>query len=193
METNEMSEPANTELAKFHALLDRTNKEKPDRKDVKALRALLQRNPGIWREVGSLAVQNRLKLVKDVHITTAAAELIHASMETMAQELGYDNASILEQMLIDQLLLAWLRLNLWEYQLTEMETQGMTLTKADFWERRISAAQRRFLRACETLARVRRLARNLPALQVNINAPNGQQVNIAGDYTKSVEDEQAGP
>lgn len=188
-----MSEPTKTELAEFHALLDRTNKEKPDRKDVKALRAVLQRNPGIWREVGSLAAQNRSKLIKDTHITTAAAELIHASMETMAQELGYDNASILEQMLIDQLLLAWLRLNLWEYQLTEMETQGITLTKADFWERRISAAQRRFLRACETLARVRRLARNVPALQVNINAPNGQQVNIAGDYTKSVEGEQAGP
>lgn len=179
-----MSKPTNSELAEFHALLNRTNKEKPDRKDVKALQAVLQRNPGIWREVGSLAVQNRSKLIKDMHITTAAAELIHASMETMAQELGYEDAPILEQMLIDQLLLAWLRLNLWEYQLTEMESQGMTLTKADFWEKRISAAQRRFLRACETLARVRRLARNVPALQVNINTPNGQQVNIAGDYVK---------
>lgn len=179
-----MSEPTNVELAEFHALLDRTNKEKPDKKDVKALRGTLQRYPGIWREVGSLAAQNRSKLIKDVHMTPAAAELIHASMDTLAHELGYDGATALEQMLIDQVLLAWLRLNLWEYQLTEMEAQGMTLTKADFWERRISAAQQRFLRACETLARVRRLARNLPALQVNINTPNGQQVNIAGDYVK---------
>lgn len=48
-----------------------------------------------------------------------------------------------------------------------------------YCEKRLSAAQRRFTRACETLARVRKLSRNTPALQLNIATSGGQQVNVA--------------
>ena len=51
--------------------------------------------------------------------------------------------------------------------------------------RRLSAAQRRFLRACESLARVRKLARTTPALQLNIAARGGQQVNVVTDQSES--------
>ena len=44
-----------------------------------------------------------------------------------------------------------------------------------------ASTQVRFLRAIETLARVRRLARNTPALQINIAREGGQQVNVQGD------------
>ena len=46
------------------------------------------------------------------------------------------------------------------------------------------ASQSRYLRACRTLAQVRRLARNIPALQVNINTDAGQQVNVLGDLNR---------
>jgi hypothetical protein len=46
-----------------------------------------------------------------------------------------------------------------------------------YWEWRLQAAQGRYLRACESLVRVRCLSRSAP-LQVNISA---QQVNVAGD------------
>jgi hypothetical protein len=93
---------------------------------------------------------------------------------------------MLEQMLIEEVLLCWLRLIIWEYKLTELDIEGMTLIKAEFWDKRLSGAQRRYLRACETLARVRRLTRNNPALQVNIAAQDGKQVNIAGDLVKKI-------
>jgi hypothetical protein len=48
------------------------------------------------------------------------------------------------------------------------------------WERVLASKEARYLRAVETLARVRRLL-NLPAPQVNINLPGGQQVNVQGD------------
>jgi len=44
-----------------------------------------------------------------------------------------------------------------------------------YWEKRLSAAQRRFTRAGETLARVRKLSRNVPALQFNIAANGGRK------------------
>ena len=57
--------------------------------------------------------------------------------------------------------------------------QSVTLTLGMYWEKRLSAAQRRFTRACETLARVRKLSRNTPALQFNIATSGGQQVNLS--------------
>ena len=52
------------------------------------------------------------------------------------------------------------------------------LTYGMYWEKRLSAAQMRFTRACETLARVRKLSRNTPALQFNIATSGGQQVTL---------------
>jgi hypothetical protein len=57
--------------------------------------------------------------------------------------------------------------------------QSITLTLGIYWEKRLTAAQRRFTWACETLARVRKWSRNTPALQVNIAAEGGQQINLS--------------
>jgi hypothetical protein len=79
----------------------------------------------------------------------------------------------LEYLLIQQVALCWLKLAYTEWQHKHYLTNGnTTIVQANFWEHRLSSAQRRFLRAVETLARVRRL--QLPAVQVNIGA---QQVN----------------
>jgi len=47
-----------------------------------------------------------------------------------------------------------------------------------YWDKRLTHAQRRFRRASESLARVRKLSRNMPALQFNIATSGGQQVNV---------------
>jgi hypothetical protein len=47
------------------------------------------------------------------------------------------------------------------------------------YERILASKEARYLRAIGELARVRRLL-NLPAPQVNINLPGGQQVNVQG-------------
>jgi hypothetical protein len=77
-----------------------------------------------------------------------------------------------------QAALCWLKLNLVELSYSNTMKQSITLTLAIYWEKKLSAAQRRFTRACETLARVRKLSSNVPALQLNIAASGGQQVNV---------------
>lgn len=59
--------------------------------------------------------------------------------------------------------------------------QSIKLTKAEYWDNLLSSTQARFLRAIETLARVRRLARNTPALQINIAHGGGRQADVQGD------------
>ena len=93
---------------------------------------------------------------------------------------------MLEKMLIDSILLAWLRLNLYPYKMSGLEEQGMSLEKATFWEKRLLASQSRYLQHLRTLAQVQRLRRrNIPALQVDINTDSGQQVNVLGDLNKA--------
>src|SRR5688572_15032711 len=58
-------------------------------------------------------------------------------------------------------------------------TQFIGLTLGVYREKRLSAAQKRFTRSCEILARVRKSSRNRPALQFNIEASGGQQVNLS--------------
>jgi len=86
----------------------------------------------------------------------------------------------MERLLIEQVVLCWLRMFVTEQRYTNIvEGAKLTMREADFWERRLSAVQRRYLRACETLARVRKLVRS--TVQVNIAAEGGKQLNVAGD------------
>ena len=170
------------------ALFKRADKENPKPEDVRALQKVLRDNPDLWRFGGDLAQQAQNRILEGCQMTPGVKETIKAAISGLRRELGYHDSPFLEQLIIEQVLLSWLRLNLYEQIFTSMDSgEGMTLTKAAFWDKRLSAAQRRYLRACETLARVRRLARYNPALQVNIATQSGQQVNIAGDFVKTSE------
>lgn len=80
---------------------------------------------------------------------------------------------------LKQAALCWLKLSLVELSYSSVMKQSISLTLGVYWEKRLTSAQRRFTRSCETLARVRKLSRNTPALQVNIAAEGGQQVNLS--------------
>ena len=72
-----------------------------------------------------------------------------------------------------------------ELQYTAATAGDIEPSNGVHWERRLSAAQRRYLNACESRARVRKLARTTPTLQVNIAAPGGQQLNLLGGQPDS--------
>ena len=166
---------------KFRALLDKTNKEQPNPKDVKALSDLLSGNRKLelWRDVVSAGHLAELTVIDNARATAAVKECWKQRLQTLKKDLGYEDAPLLEQLLIQQTALCWLKLTLVELGYSNTMTQSITLTLGIYWEKRLTAAQRRFTRACETLARVRRLSRNTPVLQLNLATSGGQQVNVA--------------
>ena len=177
-----ITEKAEETRTRFRALLDKTNKENPQAKDVRALAELLSGNRKLelWRDVVSAGHLAELTVIENARATPAVKECWKHRLQALKRELGYSEAPLLEQLLIQQAALCWLKLNLIELSYSHTMNQSITLTLGIFWEKRLSAAQRRFTRACETLTRVRRWSRNTPALQVNIAADGGQQVNMAG-------------
>jgi len=101
--------------------------------------------------------------------------------EATCRDLGHAESSCLEQLLVEQVALCWLRHNELERRYTKVSSSGVqTIAQADYWERRLSASQRRYLRACETLARIRKM--QLPMMQVNIGQ---HQVNVAQAESRS--------
>lgn len=89
--------------------------------------------------------------------TASTRTAIDARLDLMRDELGDDAASALERSLIQHVVLCWLRLHDCELRYHMVMGDNPTVTQAMYWEKKLSANQGRYLRACETLAKVHRL------------------------------------
>ena len=175
-----MSKPAEIKLTKEHRdvvdLIRRVDTANPDQKTLAELEKALKEAPTLWRLAGDAAQLTQNMLIQDAGSSSA---LVRVSMahgcQAIKEQLGYDGSPMLERLLIETVVLAWLRWSLTEYRYTNVVTESHTLSLGDYWERKLNAAQRRYLRALTTLARVRRM--KLPPMQVNIGE---RQVNVAG-------------
>lgn len=167
--------------AKFRVLLDKTNKENPHPKDVKALSNLLSDNRKLelWRDIASAGYLAELTVIENARATTAVKECWKHRLQVLKKDLCSDGAPMLEELLIQHAALCWLRLTLAELSYSGVMKRSINLTLGLYMEKRLTMAQKRFTRACETLARIRKLSRNTPALQFNIATSGGQQVNLS--------------
>ena len=163
----------------LRALVAQVDKDKPDAASIAALRAFYEAHPGVWRIIGDLAEQANLTMIEEMKASRAMKESMKVGLSVMAGDLAQPGDGELERLLIRQIVGCWLRVSYVEY-VYGLNTAGgsMTMQQGSYWERRLSAAQRRYLRALETLSRVRRL--NLPTVQVNIAAQQVNQVNQNG-------------
>jgi hypothetical protein len=73
----------------------------------------------------------------------------------LRRELAGDNPSKVESLLAHHAALCWLRLAEVELMFSSKLAGSHTLTLGAYYDKRLSMAQRRFTRACETLERVR--------------------------------------
>jgi hypothetical protein len=165
----------------FLELVRKTDKQKPDPADVAALARMLAQHPQLWRFVGDIAELAARNVVEKIEATAPLKESLKRGRLELMHDLGYDQAPPLERGLIEQVALSWLRLNLVEYQYSNVMAESITFERGRYWEQRLTTAQRRYTRAVESLARVRKLTR--PALQINVATEGGQQVNVAGHVT----------
>jgi hypothetical protein len=168
-------------LAKFSDLLSKTNKEQPKPTDVQALSELLNTHKSLelWRTVASAGYMAELAVVEDASAVAGVRECRKHRLQGLKKDLGYDCAPMLEQLLIQHAALCWLKLRILELRYSNVMKQSITLTLGIYWEKRLTAAQKRFTRACETLTRVRKLMPYAPGLQVNVATEGGQQINMA--------------
>jgi hypothetical protein len=163
-------------LDQFSVAVKKANATKPSKADRAELDRFLREFPILWEMAGDLMEQAAQKLILNMNGSYAVEATLRTGWQELPKQLARPSDGKLERLLVQQAVLCWLQLGYIEHQYNYFLTEGnTTVVKADFWERRLNAAQRRYLRALETLARVRRL--NLPAMQVNIGAQQVNQVN----------------
>ncbi len=160
---NEILVPAITE--EMRDVLERTNMAKPAQEDVDRLRQFLVKNPGIWRYTGDLARQAQANLVESMSTVAAIKESVLHGVSVMREELGYSTATPIEKPLIEHAVLGYLDYHVTQRHYDSAFKQGVSSRGGALWERRLNSAHRRYMRALEILAKVRKMG---PALQINI-------------------------
>jgi hypothetical protein len=167
-------------------LVGRCYQKNPDKKDLRELEKYLKKHPQLYNAIFNLNKVVQGELIGNITKRRAGHMSIESNIAHMRKGLAYEQSPTLEKLLIDNVINCWLRLQWVELHLTGQSNRDhVGIPVIEYWERRMSANQRRYLRAIETLARVRKLTRNTPMLQVNIATQEGQQVNIAGDVVRA--------
>ena len=151
--------------------------DKPEatQEDKDALYKAMRDHPktmGIFSDLAHMAACKLAGAFGHSYSTDALWMLKH---RTIRRELGYEQSSPVERLLIEQVALCYLRMYHAEGVYTHVLQNRPTPEEVGYWDKRLSAVQRRYLRAVETLTRVRRLL-GLPPVQVNIALAGGQQV-----------------
>lgn len=169
METLEQA-PGETEVqhvSRIGMLLSECANEKAPRPEMLAFaRAALNKYPHMWRLIGDLSIQARYKIINTYSAGPIVEDAMQKGFDQTRKDLGYEGASPMEQMLIDQVALCWLQMYAvqWLYEATMQNS--ITLRLGEYWEKRLTATQKRYLRAIETLAKVRKMGPNVLMLNV---------------------------
>lgn len=174
--------PIETAEQRNKRIVDAMYKKDPPKEMREAFRELLKQKPDLAYVFGTLPSMARGKRIDSYETFPALEESLRFQIKRLRADLAGEQASPLELLLIDAVVLCYTDYFSFALLMNTHTNKEVTLNSLEQWERILGLKEARYLRACGELARVRRLL-NLPAPQVNINMPGGQQVNIAGDVT----------
>jgi hypothetical protein len=145
---------------RFFELIHKTNKDNPRPADVAEMRQMLRDHHGLqlWRMISGIAEGVELTMLSQAsYLTPPVRECWSERLKQIRADLGLKDAPATEQLLISHVALCWLRLNMVEHGYTSNTSGEHSLKSGIYWEKRLTAAQRRYTRAVETLAKVRTL------------------------------------
>lgn len=139
-------------------LFKRIDKKNPAPTDIEKLKQYLVKYPTLSYVGGDLVQRAHRNILADAFSTQPGAKVsVEAYCNLQRDQLGWDKATPIERSLIENVVLCWLRLYLCEIRYQANMEKSVTLTLGMYWEKKLSAHQKRYLRAVETLARVRKM------------------------------------
>jgi hypothetical protein len=146
--------------------------EAGDESSLPALRQLLDGSPALVEVLGNMAHQVEATLLGNAAGQSLAfKEAATRKVAALRKDLAGPDAPPLERLLADRIALCWLSVH--DAEVRFAQARDLTIKQAEFWQKRIDAAHRRYLSAVKALATIRKLA--VPAVQVNIAK---KQVNV---------------
>ena len=148
----------------FVELLRQADKPHAKPEAIEALRRHLAQHPLDAAQMGDLVSILQYNLTTTVFGNNKGIGVtVEAHCGNLRSELGHAEASPLERMLIENIVVCWLRL--YTCELTYDTAGGHSLATGAHWERRLTLSHHRYLKAIETLAKIRKLGINV---QINV-------------------------
>src|SRR5215469_285472 len=140
---------------------------------------VLARNPEMWREHGDLIGLATANLIRSAWVREGERQSIEIGAKKLKEDLGYEFASPLERLSIDEVVISWIRMGEVQERHTRVQhSSNLTFSQSEYQEGLLLSAQRRYTRAIESLARVRKLLKGTAYVQINIAQDGGKQVNL---------------
>jgi hypothetical protein len=145
-------------VSDFSSLVEHTNKANPKEKDMRELKEYFDKDPSLALQIGNVN-----KTIFDSILEKMAGEsefgreTMRRFIQNMKTELGYHTSTFVEQMLIDEIAMRWIRLQVMENDHKINTYAEHTFRKGLYYDKRLHLAQARYLKAIETLAKVRKM------------------------------------
>jgi hypothetical protein len=171
--------PTDTDNPALSKALDNLQKlaeraEKGDSTAMPALREMMQKVPAVVDLLGgNLAQQAEASFVRAAAGENLAfKEALTRKLQHLRDELAGPNPTPLERLLVERVVACWLQVQ--DADVRCAQAKEPSIRWAEYLQRRMTHAHKRYLSAVKALAVVRKLA--VPVLQVNIAR---KQVNVA--------------
>lgn len=154
------------------------NAKKPAKEDLQTIRKFLIEYPEFCPVVFSMTEATRGRIIKNFVGDEVARTAIQEHVVYIRDEMGYHEAPIMEKMLIDNIVTAWLRVQWLDFLVANRMGGEFNIRPMEFWQKSLAMAQRNYLAASEALAKIRKM--KLPNIQLNIG---DKQINVAGNLS----------
>jgi hypothetical protein len=130
-----------------------------DKDKAQELRQFLRDNPEMAEKWGTLADETKSRLLRGVMPDEGFRILAEKELEAMQKRLSEGTTSPVELMLIDAVMLCWLRVQDAENYRTGLMGGNQSMRQVEFAEKMLTSSHNRLAKTLTALARVQALAR----------------------------------
>ena len=189
MEENKLTKPDQAGKT-LREIIAATSKKNPKEEDLQTLRKMMKEDASIWQMYGDWAHQCELMIMRDYFESSDfLGKTVEKKLRDLRNELNWENSTVLEKLLIRQICITWLRLYYVERKHHQATTGSHSLTSGIYWDKRLSEAQKRHLKAIESLAKVRKMTAQTAKLEAAASKARSSQsmnsIKILKAMTKS--------
>jgi hypothetical protein len=131
-------------------------------KKLEALQTYLNENPDLCDKISLLANSVKSSLLEKIVEDAGSRLLIREELDQLKKRLTNEESTPLERLLIDAVLMCWLRFQQAESYRNSVMGAGHTFTHVEYADKMLTRTHNRYLKAIESLARLRRLNQPKP-------------------------------
>lgn len=178
----EIDSDTRKEIAEFRALVRATESDQPGA--AQKLNEFARAHPWVTK---ILDLQTRISgqlIDKLAGAKPSNDVLITVQVDNKRDALGYQEAGELERMLIDRMMMCWLRLVIAESYCSQLNGKVTTFKERDFAERNLTRANSRFLKATDALERYRLMTQATRFAKAKADLIEAKAVQVREDRPK---------